>query len=290
MKQILIIGATGNIGKAVIQQLVKSKERIIIKAGVRKLKDVEVLLPFSEDITPVLFDFEKTETFHPALENCTCLFLLRPPQLSDVNKYFEPIVKAAKYQGIQHIIFLSVQGVEESSIIPHHKIEKLIVESGISYTFLRPAYFMQNFTTSLRKDIIEKQIIFLPAGKARFTVIDVNDVAKAAVPVILQPEQHANKAYELTNEEHLNFDEMASIISKERGRKIRFISPTLLQFFLQKKKEGVPAGFILVMIMLHYLPRFQDTPKTTSRVQELSGQQPKSFAEFVAENKEELGG
>jgi len=80
--------------------------------------------------------------------------LLRPPQISDVKKYFAPLVETAKKSSIKHIVFLSVQGVDNSKIIPHHKIEKSIVDSKIIYTFLRPAYFMQNFTTTLRNDLV----------------------------------------------------------------------------------------------------------------------------------------
>ncbi|MBK6267356.1 NmrA family NAD(P)-binding protein [Marivirga sp. S37H4] len=288
MRTILVTGATGNIGKAVIHHLLKASESISIKAGARKAEEIKSTFPASEHISPTLFDFEKPDTFAQALAGCDSLFLLRPPQISEVKKYFEPIIEEAKIQGINHIIFLSVQGVEKSSIIPHHKIEKLIVESGIPYTFLRPAYFMQNFTTTLKKDIIEKQIIFLPAGKAKFTLIDVDDVGKAAVPIIIYPEQHVNKAYELTNEEQLSFTEMAAKISKGVGREIRFISPNLLRFYLQKRKEGIPGGFILVMIMLHYLPRFQQTPQTTGWIYKLTGQKPKSFTEFIKEHKNAL--
>jgi uncharacterized protein YbjT (DUF2867 family) len=292
MRTIFITGATGNIGKAVIHHLVlecnKASEAINIKAGIRKLEEAETMLPDSEDISATLFDFENPETFKAALKGCDSLFLLRPPQLADVKKYFQPIIEEAKTQGIKHIIFLSVQGVEKSSIIPHHKIEKLIVDSGIRYTFLRPAYFMQNFASTLKEDLVKRQRVFLPAGNAKFTLIDVDDVGKAAVPIIFSPEDHGNKAYELTNSEQLTFKEMAQTISEITNKPISFISPNLLRFFWQKRKAGVPAGFILVMIMLHYFPRFQSTPKTTDWVEKLTGQKPRTFQEFVEEHKEEL--
>ncbi len=286
MSTIFITGATGNIGKAVIRHLVKANHSSTIKAGVRRLNEVETTFP-NLNITPTLFDFEDLSTFKPALAGCDILYLLRPPQLADANKYFQPIIDQALKSQIKHIIFLSVQGVEESSIIPHHKIEKLIVHSGIPYTFLRPAYFMQNFTTTLKADIIKNLRIFLPAGKAKFTIIDVEDVGKATVPIILSPTEHVNKAYELTNEEQLSFAEMAQTISEASNKTIRFISPNLIQFFIQKRKEEVPINFIFVMILLHYFPRFQATPKTTDWVKKLTGQKPKTFNEFVAEHKEE---
>jgi len=86
-------------------------------------------------VKTIQFDFTNSATFNNAFQNIDILFLLRPPQISDVNKYFVPLIKAAKQSSIKHIVFLSVKGVEKSKIIPRHKIEKLIIESKIPYTF-----------------------------------------------------------------------------------------------------------------------------------------------------------
>ena len=148
MTNILTTGATGNVGIEVLTALKQLIYPIEIFAGVRDTKSGnEKLVNFR--VKTIQFDFTNSATFNNAFQNIDILFLLRPPQISDVNKYFAPLIKAAKQSSIKHIVFLSVQGVEKSKIIPHHKIEKLIVESKIPYTFLRPAYFMQNFTNTL---------------------------------------------------------------------------------------------------------------------------------------------
>ncbi len=287
MKRILITGATGNVGEAVIESLISKNENIEILAGARKpLPDRK---PFnSSQVISVLFDFEEKETIRLALEQADILFLLRPPQLADAKKFFEPVIELAEENQIEHIVFLSVQGAEENSFIPHHKIEKLISKSNLDFTFLRPAYFMQNFTTSLKKDLVENNLIYLPAGRAKFTLIDVEDIGKAASQVLLHPENHKNKAYDLTNNEQLSFSQMADMLSEELGRKIQYKSPNLLSFFLKKKREYVSTALILVMIMLHFLPRFKKTPPTSDWVQKITGQEPRSFAEFVQKNASEL--
>jgi len=284
MKRILITGATGNVGIALIQALNELSGESRISAGVRSLEERNDLLDKLK-IPRVRFDFSDADSIKAALADCDVLFLLRPPQLSSVEKYFRPVIQHATTSGVQHIVFLSVQGVERSTIIPHHKIEALIVASGICYTFLRPAYFMQNFTTTLRKDIVGKSQIYLPSGKAKFTVVDVRDVANVAAVVLMAPEKHQNVAYDITNDEQVTFAEMAGILSDVLRRKIRFKSPDLISFFLTKRKENVPPVFILVMIMLHYLPRFQRTPLTSSTVKDLTGNEPKSFCEFVEEHR-----
>jgi uncharacterized protein YbjT (DUF2867 family) len=284
MKNILITGATGNVGFEVIKSLQKINKTDKIVAGVRDLVQDKIKF-VGQKIEMIELDFMNPATYSNALKNIDYLFLLRPPQLTEVGKYFEPFIKIAQKCGVKHIVFLSVQGVEKSSIIPHHKIEKLIVESGISFSFLRPAYFMQNFSTTLEQDLVNKDLIFIPAGKAKFTLIDVEDIGKVAAKILTNPTEYVNKSYELTCNEKLTFQEMADKLSKGLGRKITYESPNLWKFYFQKRRENVASGFILVLIMLHYLPRFQKVPNNTDWVEKITGEKPKSFDEFVADNK-----
>ena len=236
-------------------------------------------------MSKIRFDFNEKATFETAFENCDVLFLLRPPQISDVEKYFKPLIIAAKQKGIEHIVFLSVQGAEKSKFIPHHKIEKLIVESKIPYIFLRPAYFMQNFTTTLRSDLVFKKRIFLPAGNAKFTLVDVNDIGNVAALIISNTTKHRNVCYELTCNEKLTFKEMAAKLSIGLGVNIKYTATSLFQFYRAKRKEGIARPLIFVMMMLHYLPRFQREPKITQCIKNITGNEPITFEAFIHNNK-----
>ena len=287
MKKLLITGATGNVGLEVIKAFQKIEHNFDIFAGVRDLEK------YSEQLSEFYlilekFDFTDVSLFEPALKNCQVLFLLRPPQISDSEKYFKPLIEIAQKCEVKHIVFLSVQGVERSSIIPHHKIEKLIVESKIPYTFLRPAYFMQNFTTTLHDDLVNRKRIFLPAGKAKFTMIDVRDIGEIAAKIMIDTTKHINQSYELTCNEKLSFQEMADKLSFGLGVKIAYTSPNLVNFTIQKLKENVRFGYILVLIMLHYLPRFQQEPLFSNAFMEIMKRNPIFFDQFVIDNKDSL--
>lgn len=283
MAKILIIGATGNVGMEVLKALNNLNPMLEIICGSKDFTmDKAKLSNFN--VSLVKFDFTEVQTYATALEEIEIVFLLRPPQISDTELYFKPLILAAKNAGVQHIVFLSVQGVEKSSIIPHHKIEKSIVESGIAYTFLRPAYFMQNFTTTLRKDLVEKKLIFLPAGRAKFSLVDVRDIGRVAAKILLNTEKHVNTAYELTCAEKFSFKEMAKLLSKGLGTHIKFKSPNLVHFYLKKQHEKVPTMLILVMIMLHYFPRFQKSPAISDWVEKITGTPPNSFEKFIADH------
>ena len=284
MKNIFITGATGKVGMEVIKSLEKLAHTFEIYAGIF---NVEKDNPKQKNykLNTLYFDFTDVGTYKPALNNCDILFLLCPPQLSEVEKYFKPLIDLAVSTGVKHIVFLSVQGVEKSKIIPHHKIEKLIVDSNIPYTFLRPAYFMQNFTITLHTDLVNYHKIFLLAGKAKFTFIDVTNIGRVAANILAETEKHLNKIYELTTHEKLSFSDMAKKLSKGLQMDIKYESPNLFRFFMKKRKEKMPTMLIFVMIMLHYLPRFQKEPATTDWVNKIISAEPKTFDEFVLENK-----
>jgi uncharacterized protein YbjT (DUF2867 family) len=285
--QILITGATGNVGFETIKALLKMGYDGIIVAGVRDMEKEKTKFQGME-VKLVSFDFEKPETFSEALQGISVLFLLRPPQISDAKKYFLPLVDVAKIAQIEHIVFLSVQGADKNSFIPHHKIEQIIIQSRIPYTFMRPAYFMQNFLTTLKIDLVEKNEIYLPAGKAKFTIVDLVNVGEVGAKILSEPHKHINQAYVLTNDEKLNFGEMANQLTEELGKKIRFRSPNLISFFIRKKKEETPTVFILIMIMLHFLPRFQATPQNSTAIKDITQNKPLSFREFVRREKAAL--
>ena len=287
MTKILITGATGNVGTEVIKSLQNIDHQLDIYAGVRNSNEDRIKLA-NFKVKFSLFDFTDFKTYNTALDGCDILFLLRPPQISEVEKYFKPIIDTCKKKGVKHIVFLSVQGVEKSKIIPHHKIEKLIVDSKIPYTFLRPAYFMQNFTTTLHDDLVNKKLIYLPAGKAKFTLIDVRDIGSVSATILTKTSQHINKSYELTCKEKLTFLDMARVMSAILETDIQYKSPNLINFFLTKRKEKVPTMLILVMMMLHYFPRFQQEPEITDCVAKILNRQPTTFAQFVADNKKLL--
>ncbi|WP_373511407.1 NmrA family NAD(P)-binding protein, partial [Persicitalea sp.] len=117
-------------------------------------------------------------------------------------------------------MFLSVQGALGNRFIPHHKIEKLIMKSGMAYTFLRPAYFMQNFTTTLYHDLTTRRLIYLPADNAKFTLIDVRDIGEVAAQALVNPTRYVNQGYDLTSEKPLDFQQMAEKLSQILGQRI----------------------------------------------------------------------
>jgi len=287
MKRILVTGATGQVGSSVIAAL-RSSEHIIIRAGVRDVAKAGAYWKDAANVQPVAFDFLNSASHDAALAGCDSLFLLRPPQL---NGDFGDLIERARRHGVAHIVFLSVQGAERNRFIPHHKIERRLMSSGVPYTLLRPAYFMQNLTSTLHDELVRRQRIFLPAGNARFTLVDVADISRVAALVLTQTGTiHHGQAYTLTSDEPLSFQQMADQLTTGLGTPITFESPSPWRFYRTLRRDGREPALILVMLLLHMLPRITGTPPVTRTVAELTGQAPAEFAQFVAAHRDELLG
>lgn len=288
-QRILVTGPTGNVGTEVINYLLNSDRGISVVAGVRDTKKASKQFNLVKKPDFVSFDFDEPDTWGKSLENINMVFLLRPPHISDVDKVFRPLISTIREKGVSRILFLSVQGAEKSSIIPHNKIEKLIRQSGLDYIFLRPGYFMQNLTTTLLGDIREKRKIILPAGNAKFNWIDVRNIGEAAAILLMNFDSYKNQAYELTGYQNKSFHTVEKLLNEVIGPPVKYENVSPMKFYRIKRKQDLPAGLIVVMIVLHFLPRFQKEPRISNMYEELTGKKPTLLQEFISREKELFG-
>lgn len=288
MKRILITGATGNIGTEVVHYLCELDKESEIIVAVRNVENAKKKFSTLSSLSFSLFDFEKQDSFDKAFNDIDILFLLRPPHISEVDKYFQPLLQSAKNNGIEKVVFLSVQGAEKSKVIPHNKIEHLIKSIGFKYIFVRPSYFMQNLTTTLLPEIQKNQTIKLPSGQAKFNWIDVKNIGEVSAVFIKSFEKYENKAYEITGTENKNFQEVTEILSETIGTKFNFKSINPIIFYFKKRKSGIESGFASVMTILHFLPRLQKEPKISDNFNKLTGKKPTRLKEFIEREKERI--
>jgi len=284
MSTILITGVTGNIGRAVVAHLCPMDRQLQVIAATRSPEKAKKHLPSFPNLHYRYFDFTEPDSFTGALAGIETLFLLRPPNLSEVDRYFTPLLKAAKAHGVEQVVFLSVQGAEKYKVIPHNKIERIVLDLGFRHIFVRPSYFMQNLTTALLEEV-RLQKITLPAGSAKFNWVDADNVGEAVAVLLRDFKVHQGCAYEITGMENKSFAEVADQMSKVLNRKIEFVSVNPIYYFFKKIAAGTSSGLALVMTMLHFLPRLQKPPEISENFKMLTGKTPTSLKDFFEREK-----
>ena len=285
-ERILITGASGNVGQETLRELMKrsDKDRFEVIAALHDPARTTLAIQPDGFVT---LDFTNAATFDAALIGVSRVLLVRPPQLANVDKYFKPFVNAVKRAGVRQVVFLSLQGVENNPVTPHHKIEKLLVESGVPFTFLRPSFFMQNLSTTHRDEIRLRSEIFVPAGNGRTSFVDVRDIAAvAALTLTNTTGEHLNRGYELTGSEAMTYGEVATVLTTVLRRKITYRNPSLLRFTWRTWQiEKKPLGFTLVMAALYTVAKVGKAARLTKETERLLGRPPTTFLQFVIDSQ-----
>ena len=147
---ILVTGATGTVGSEVVKQLASSGQRgqSVIRAAVHSQNKADKFKSDNKTVEIVNIDYNKPETIADALDHVDTLFFvtLPAPNMANISS---SLVKEVKKNGVKYIVKLSVMKADAEPGYTlgrlHRQEDKIIEESGIPYTFLRPTSFMQSF-------------------------------------------------------------------------------------------------------------------------------------------------
>jgi uncharacterized protein YbjT (DUF2867 family) len=275
---LLITGASGTIGKELVNQLQARGADFAVMSS--KPATVVGGLP------AVRGDFADVASLRQAFAGVQTLFLLFPFTPESVELAGNA-VEAAKASGVKHIVRSSGAGAQAGSPVAvadlQGRIDAMIEQSGIAYTLLRPAGFMQNWVNFYAGQI--KAGSYAAAhGDAAITMVDVRDIAEVAAIVLSNPAAHAGRAYTLTGGEALSTGGQVAVISRAIGRPVRYraISPEQAETAL--RGWGLPAAQIALYSSLAYVYRQGWAAGLSPDVQTLTGHAPRSFADFVAEH------
>jgi uncharacterized protein YbjT (DUF2867 family) len=278
--KILVLGALGNVGAEVVKALQ------VMGAAVRAgdLFPDKISQRFGAGVEAVAFNFSKPDTFGPTFQGIEKAFVMRPPQITNIQRDMVPAMDAAKAMGVKHFVFLSLIGIEQNTVVPHYKVEQYLKASGMAYTFLRCSFFMQNLNTVHRAEIRDLDEIYVPVGKARTSFIDVRDIGAVAATCLTQT-GHENKAYDLTGPEGLDYYQVADHFTQVLGRTITYKNPTGLAFFLRQIRKS-PLMFALVTTWLYSNTKSGMADQVTGEVQRLTGREPICLKQYIQDYQE----
>lgn len=277
MKTILVTGATGSLGQAVVNEL--AARGLAVRAASRRR--FESTLP---NVQWVAFDYQTPEPHQAVLEGVDGIFLVAPPL--DVNSPAKlcPIIDKAKEMGISRIVLNSALGVDAAPDAPLRKIELHLMASGIPHTILRPNFFMENFTTGFLAGMVQQGAIYLAAADGRTSFISVKNIA--AVTAEAFGGGHDGKEYNLTGPEALTHHEAAQLISQAAGRTVSYHAISEEDMIAGAVRNGLPESAAGFMAMLYAVVRNGWAAGITDDVRQVTGRPPLSFAEFARQSAE----
>ncbi len=277
---ILLTGAAGKTGRAVLKALVKREAAI--RVFVRSREQAAEL--FQAGATEALLgDFTSSDALHTAVKGVKSIYHICPnmhPAEIDIGR---SIIDLAAEKGVKHFVYHSVLHPQTEKM-PHHrnklKVEELLFEAGLEFTILQPAPYMQNILAS-REEILKKGLYRAPYPAATaLSLIDLQDLGEAAA-IVLTGDGHSNSVYELAGTAALTQEDLVKAFTAETGRTVRYEEVNLADWQKAAAASGLSAyGVGTLTKMFNYYAAYGLKGNSNSLCW-LLGRQPHSLEEFI---------
>ncbi len=217
---ILVTGAAGKTGQAAIRAL--SARGAAVRALVHRPERVRVMQALGAQEV-VIGDVASPETLAQAAGGAHAIYHICPNMRPDELAIGQTVLAAARDAGVQTFVYHSVLHPQVEAM-PHHwlklRVEEALFESGLPFTILQPAAYMQNVLAQWPA-ITQAGLYAAPyAVETRLGMVDLEDVAEIAARVLTEP-GHAGAIYELAGADVLSQTEVAAVLSARLGRPVR---------------------------------------------------------------------
>jgi uncharacterized protein YbjT (DUF2867 family) len=279
--KILVTGATGNVGSAVLGNLgttdVNLRALAHDESKARSLKDRGVEAVVGELLEP--------ETLIPALEGVSTVLLITPIHPEQVTQATN-VIEAAKESGNDpRIVRLSVHQASHEAPSrnsrQHAQIEDELRSSGLPYTLLRPQSFMQN-TLATARTVASEGKIYQPFKDGKLGMIDAWDIGEVAAKVLTE-EGHEGAVYTLTGPAAISFYEVAEALSEVLGKEVRYVDISLEDAKRAMLNMGLSEWRADVLIEYAKAHSEGYSNFTTEDVEQLTGHRATSYQEFATD-------
>jgi uncharacterized protein YbjT (DUF2867 family) len=279
-EKILVTGATGKVGSELVRRLLDLD--VEVKAGTRRPIEAATTLPNAVEV--VELDYDLTETWDAAVQWADRVFLVPAPFDPQSDQRLVPFLDWAVQSGSRHLVLLSAMGAEVREQMTLRRIEQRIERTGVSWTFLRPNIYMQNFARRFMASQIRDSGEFrLSAGDAAVSFVDSRDVAAVAA-VVLQGDAHFGQAYTLTGPEALRHDDAARIIAEVSERSVEYQAIDEAEMRQAVRDAGWAPEQADTFALLLASIREGQRAAVTDHVERLLGRTPGSFAAFARDH------
>ena len=278
MNHILVTGASGTVGRALVQTLTEQGVRFDVMRS-------QAQAPGSQARVASFMDGQALEAAFAGIDTLFVLLPLVPHKLEMARQ----VAQAARRAGVSHIVRSSGVGADVSArhslMKLQGEIDQILLDTGIPTTLLRPAGFMQNLTGSMAAMVRQGQV-FSATGHARHSLIDVRDLAAVAAKVLQQPAAHAGRAYTLTGPQALTEAERAAVLSQVLGTRVEHVAVSREDTRRQMAGMGLPAALVDWLDSLNAFVSEGLAEAVSPEASDLLGRPTRSFAQFAEDHRD----
>jgi uncharacterized protein YbjT (DUF2867 family) len=253
---ILVTGAAGKTGQSIIRALIAKKKSV--RALVHKDRQVRLVKELGVD-NIIVGDMRSREVLKETFRGIKAVYHICPNVNPDELSIGQSVLSVAKAAGVEQFVYHSVLHPQIESM-PHYwyklRVEEAIFESGIPFTILQPAAYMQNILAHWNL-IVKEGVYPIPYGKeTRLSMVDLEDVAKVAA-LVLSEKGHEGAIYELCGTEVLSQTEVANIIGQNLDYSVRIKVIPITEWEDNSRKRGMGDYQIRVLIkMFQYYEQY----------------------------------
>jgi uncharacterized protein YbjT (DUF2867 family) len=277
--QILVTGATGIVGGEVVRQLhARGTPPIALVHSADKAPALE-----SSCAEVRVADLRDEAAVRVAVSGVDRLFMLTPVTPDQVEIGLT-LVRLATDAGVQRIVKLSFIGADrEPGVLLsrwHREMERAIEDSGVPWTFVRPAGFMQMMAGFYGATIPAQGMFFMPCGGAAVCKVDTRDVAAVATSALLD-DGWEGQALTPTGPEALTYHQLAALMAEASERPVTYVDVPEEAARAGLEQMGVPEPMLSGFLELFAMEKAGGAALVTDHVERVTGKPPRSFADFA---------
>lgn len=240
---IVVTGATGQLGRLVVEGLLERLPAGKIAAAVRSPEKAGWAVEQGVDVRKA--DYDEPDTLSSAFEGADKVLLVSGSEVGKRVAQHKAVVEAARKTGVTHLVYTSAPRADTSPLVlaPDHKAtEEAIRASGLTYTFLRNCWYSEGYTQSIEQGARTGNFVG-SAGNGRVASATRADYAAAAVEV-LTGNGHGNKIYELSGDVAWTRAELATEIGKAARREVTYTDLSPEEHKAALTEAGLPAPVV----------------------------------------------
>ena len=264
---IVVTGATGNIGRPLVQALVDagapvtavSRRAAAMSAGVRSVQA----------------DLTEPESLEPVLRGAAALFVLTGPDFM-ANGDIGQVVKVVEKAGVRRVVLLSSQGVSTKRHSPH--LEDAVRQSDLEWTMLRPGNFDSN-ALQWAESVRASRVVVAPFGDVALPAVDPADIAEVAAAALHEP-GHGGAIYTLTGPRPIGPRQQAMAIGDALGEPVKFVEQSR-EHARNQMLGYMPEPVVEATLGVLGNPS-PDEQSVSPDVERVLGRSPRPFADWAA--------